>query len=325
MEFHLASSDISAIRFGISPGHELITALRVWVRPQDAPLQWSWARHVRPPEDLEAIRLMTLVSGVRGYMPDFLTATPVGEMTPEQELQRLAEVSDERLSYDLSKMVDRASGAEHEALRAMVADPDRTRGRILQAWAKVWEALLAPVWPQMTRLLRADIAARTRAVGDAGLAAMVDGLHSTVTWGGNAETIRVQLRYHGERVECAGTGVVLVPSVMTAGRGCAVITEPPAVPTIFYPALGIAEGWFRDEAESLRALGELLGPTRARLILELHTPRSTSQCAGIAAVALSTASHHLGVLRRAGLIDSRRQGGAVLHVRSPLGEALASR
>lgn len=59
------------------------------------------------------------------------------------------------------------------------------------------------------------------------------------------------------------------------------------------------------------------------MILELQQPLSTSECAEMTDLAVSTASHHLTVLRDVGLIDSRRSGVRVLHARTPLGEALA--
>lgn len=39
-------------------------------------------------------------------------------------------------------------------------------------------------------------------------------------------------------------------------------------------------------------------------------------------LAVSTASHHLAVLRASRLVDSRREGPRVVHARTPLGEAL---
>ena len=104
--------------------------------------------------------------------------------------------------------------------------------------------------------------------------------------------------------------------------GCNVLTEPPAQPTLFYPAHGVTATWARDASDATAALGALLGPARARILLEAHEPRTTSQIARDTAVALSTASHHLTVLRDAGLIASSRDGARVLHRRTPLGEAM---
>ncbi|MEV0900822.1 DUF5937 family protein [Actinoplanes sp. NPDC049802] len=320
VEFRLGSADISAIRFGISPGYELVHAVRVVLRPQVAPLHWGWFRTLREEPAGAAFRLMAMISGVDGYLPDFLTADPAGDMTPEEELERLRRIPDERVRSDLRKMVIRSSGARQRELREMAGDPGRARAAIVAAWQEVWETLLAPVWPQMLRLLRADVAVRARRIGEAGIAEMAATLHSSVTWHDGA--IRVGLGHYGNTVDCGGTGLVLVPSVM-ATRRCFVLDEAPTQPTIFYPAHGISESWHRPAPEVLGALTALLGAARARLVLGLQEPLSTSECAHVTELAVSTASHHLTVLRDAGLVDSRRAGGRVLHTRTPLGEALA--
>ena len=322
MEFHLGSSDISSVRFGTSPGHDLVHAVRALLRPPVVPLHWAWFRTLPPVTTSPAFRLLASVAGPRGYLPDFLTATPTGDMTPQEELARLRTVPAARLRADLHKMLARATGARHRQLRGMIEDPERSRERIAEAWEDAWEALLAPVWPQMLRLLRADIAVRARRSSDAGLAEMGATLHSTVSWEG--EVVRVAMTSHEEVVDCGGTGLVLVPSVTMPASGCAVLTERPAQPTIFYPVHGLSAAWFRSGDDAFAALSALLGQARAHLVLELQQPLSTSECAALMDVSLSTASHHLTVLREAGLIDSHRRGRSVLHTRTPLGEALAS-
>lgn len=142
MEFHLGSSDISSVRFGISPGHDLVHAVRARLRPPAVPLHWAWFRTLPPVTTTPAFRLLASVSGPRGYLPDFLTATPTGDMTPQEELARLRTVPAARLCADLHKMLDRATGARHRQLQAMIDDPERSRERIAEAWEEVWEALL---------------------------------------------------------------------------------------------------------------------------------------------------------------------------------------
>ena len=320
MEFRLGSADVSAIRFGISPGFELVHAVRNLLRPHLAPLHWGWFRSVPARPQSDGFRLMAVISGVDGYLPDFLTSTPSGDMTPGQELDRLRRVPDEQLRNDLRKMAIRSSGARQREIREMIDDPARARTAIVAAWQDVWETLLAPVWPQILRLLRADIGVRARRIADTGLADMIATLHSTVTW--HDEAVRVQLPHYGATVDCGGTGLVLVPSVMSTRR-CSVLDEPPPLPTIFYPAHGISETWHQSGTGILDALTALLGSARARLVLELQQPLSTTECAQLTGLAASTASHHLTVLRDAGLVDSRRAGARVLHTRTPLGEALA--
>ncbi|WP_157009021.1 ArsR/SmtB family transcription factor [Agromyces laixinhei] len=318
-DFQLAPDDISAIRFGISPGHELSHAVRVLLRPGEQPLQWGWLRSVQGRVPHQAFELMAVIIGEAGYFPDFLTTTPNWNLTPEDEAERLASVRPELLRADLTKMLARSTGARRVAIGRMIERPTKARGMIAEAWGEVWQAALAPVWPQLERLLRADIAVRARRMTSEGIAAMVAGLHESVDWQG--DVVRVRLRKHRELVDCRGSGLVLVPSVM-GGLGCSVLTEPPAQPTLFYPAQGVTETWAKDPAAASRSLGALISPARAGILLAAHDPRTTTQVAADSGLALSTASHHLSVLRESGLIASERRGARVLHVRTPLGEAL---
>ena len=69
MDFRLAADDISAIRFGISPGHELSHAVRVLQRPDDQPLQWGWLRGVRDDVPRDAFELMAVIIGADRVLP----------------------------------------------------------------------------------------------------------------------------------------------------------------------------------------------------------------------------------------------------------------
>lgn len=319
VEFRLAPGDISAIRFGVSPGHELCHAVRVLQRPEEHPLQWGWLRGVRAGVPRDAFALLAVLIGERGYFPDFFTTTPTWDLDPAAEAARLREIPDGPMTVDLRKMVVRSTGARQQAILRMLDDLPRARAMIADAWLELWAAVLAPVWTQLERILRADIAVRTRRIATDGIAGMVGDLHRTVEW--HEDAVRVELRLHSEVLDCRGSGIVLVPSVL-GGLGCSVLTEPPAQPTLFYPAQGVTERWATDATARADALGALLGPARAAILLGAHAPRTTSQVAADAGLAVSTASHHLTVLRDAGLVASRRDGVRMLHLRTPLGEAL---
>jgi DNA-binding transcriptional ArsR family regulator len=65
-------------------------------------------------------------------------------------------------------------------------------------------------------------------------------------------------------------------------------------------------------------LGALAAPERLRIIRALCTsPRNVSALADELKVTLSNASHHLTVLRRAGLVRGRKQGRFVLYSLAP--------
>lgn len=321
MDFVLAADDVRAIRFGISPGHELCHAIRVVQRPDLAPLQWGWLRAARSALPRDAVELLVLLIREDGYFPDFLTTTPAWDLTPAQEAERLRHIDDERFRIDMRKVLDRSGGARRVAVQRMLDHPERARAMIAEAWLRVWEAALAPVWPHLERLLRADIAVRSRRIAEAGIGAMIGTLHERVSWADGA--VRVRMRRWSEVVDCRGSGLVLVPSVMST-TGCSVLTEPPATPTLFYGAQGVTADWARRTEAPDSALAALLGPARARILLTAHAARTTTEVAADVGLALSTASHHLTVLRDAGLLLSERHGPRMLHRRSPLGEALVA-
>lgn len=320
VQFRLSPDDMSAIRFGISPGHELCHAVRVLANPQLHPLQWGWVRSARPGVPSPAFDLLRLVVGDDGYMPDFLTSTPTWDLTPALEYERLLAADPGPMIVDLGKRADRVTGSQRDALLALRADPARTRAIVAGAWQELWDAALGPHWRVIEQILHADIGARTRRAGSHGLGAMVDSINRSVSW--DTDAVHVQLAKHEEVLDCRGVGLVLVPSVMA--QRCAALTEPPAQPTLFYPSLGVTESWISSAAEVASSVTALLGDGRGRILLNLRQPLSTSETAAAAELAISTASHHLSVLRDARLISSRRVGPAVMHERTPLGEALVT-
>jgi DNA-binding transcriptional ArsR family regulator len=103
--------------------------------------------------------------------------------------------------------------------------------------------------------------------------------------------------------------------------GCAVLTEKPVQPTLFYPARGITESWARGHADAQRALAELMGEGRARVLGALDAPRTTTETAEHCGLAVSTTSRHLALLRNAGLVMTARRNPYAVHNRTALGDA----
>jgi DNA-binding transcriptional ArsR family regulator len=99
--------------------------------------------------------------------------------------------------------------------------------------------------------------------------------------------------------------------------------DPPARPTLVYPARAIAELWQPAPTRHSDALARLLGRTRAALLESLAEPTSTHTLARRHRLAPSTVSEHLAALHDARLVTRRRRRHAVLYQQTPLGTELA--
>ena len=151
VEFRLAPGDVSAIRFGVSPGHELCHAVRILQRPADQPLQWGWLRRVRDAVPREAFELFAVIVRDRGYFPDFLTSTPTWDLEPVDEVERLREVPDELMRVDLGKVLVRSEGARRDAVQRMLDDLPRARAMIARSCGSTSTAYSAPARSRRSR------------------------------------------------------------------------------------------------------------------------------------------------------------------------------
>jgi DNA-binding MarR family transcriptional regulator len=86
-----------------------------------------------------------------------------------------------------------------------------------------------------------------------------------------------------------------------------------------YPALALAPNVSAPSGAD--PLGRLLGTTRAVVLRRLAEPgRHTTTALGRhAGISTSSASEHAATLRAAGLVNSDRAGGAIVHQLTPLG------
>jgi DNA-binding transcriptional ArsR family regulator len=101
--------------------------------------------------------------------------------------------------------------------------------------------------------------------------------------------------------------------------------EDPWPRTLVYPARGTAALWGEQATvPQPDALTALVGRARARLLLALDAPASTSHLARSLAMAPGAVGDHLAILRGAGLLVRARSGRSVLYRRTPLGEALVA-
>jgi DNA-binding transcriptional ArsR family regulator len=210
----------------------------------------------------------------------------------------------------------RGPGPPPAWLRALAEGGQAELEIVVRALRDFYLACVAPYWPRIVAMFRADIADRIGILATGGLAEVLGTLHETLTWRGSS------LERAWRTGECSldGHGVQLLPSGLwtgpplfsdhppQAGGNALVYAARPAVPL--------------DEPSRLRDLAGLLGHTRAAVLHALRTPRSTAELAACVGTSAPSASEHATALRASGLVQTVRRGRGVNHSLTPLGRSL---
>ena len=316
LTFRFGAEDLLRTRFAISPLEELGRALRI-VRSAEPPLAHAgWARHARrrvgDDLDLEAWSTI-LVAGP--YTPDFL-APPPRVQIPDvaAELERVRSTPPRTVARELGWCFPRGVPA---TVRPLIDDHPRALHALVDTMGELWRRLLEPDWPRIRALLESDIHHRAQALTAAGPLEVFGDIDRQVRWRDGALLVE---RTYEQVVELAGRGLLLMPIAFLSDVGT--LWDPPWQPAVLYRPRGVGTLWAPAAAQDGSALGDLIGARRARPLLALDTPSATIELAARLGASAAGVSEHLGVLSRAGLVDSRRAGRRVLYARTALGDAL---
>ncbi|MGW7007790.1 helix-turn-helix domain-containing protein [Streptomyces sp. NPDC054933] len=320
MRIDLDARALGHVRFALSPLHTLTEALLL-MRGAADPGRSGVARHVA--ETLRARRLVLLAAlfgETSDYIPDFVTPRPVSyEECVDSELHRIAAARPERVRQEIALLIHGGPGIRglgdspvpRPLLRALHRGERVLAEQVAAELAELWQTAVHPHWPGLRARMEADIAHRAQLIARQGMVSMLVGLHPWIEWGGH------QVRLAGPaRTEVRGaTGLLLVPRVF--GTNLITISgfrdrRDRRQPLLMYPALPVPDTP-RPAAPSAH---ELLGTTRAMLLADVSTPRSTAQLAGRHGLSRSTVSYHLGVLHRGGLVTKTRDARRVLYQRT---------
>ncbi|AYL36609.1 ArsR/SmtB family transcription factor [Streptomyces fungicidicus] len=313
--WQISADTLAGSRFVLSPLAETFAALRLLesARPSH-PGEREWlAAHLPAHRARLAADPVTalLVRSALGtvWIADFLTGAPRGGETFEEEVERVRAVppATARAHLRVSLRGPLPALLEREDL------PDRAAGLL----TGVWREAVSPYWARRRRILQADVLARVAQVGRGGWATVLDALGPGTRWLGEN---RFQVNAHElPPREISGAELLFVP-VTTQGVGW-VSWEGTARYAVVYPCTGALAG---VPAAVPASLGALLGDARARVLVLLGSPMSTSHLVAVTGQRLGSVGRHLRVLRDAGLVErAGRAGRSVLYARTPAGEVLA--
>jgi DNA-binding transcriptional ArsR family regulator len=207
-----------------------------------------------------------------------------------------------------------------------VADADGpARRELAGAVLAAHRALVEPYWTRVQACLHADQVARRRTLASVGPERLLASIQSQmIRW--RPPVLELLLPCELD-VHLDGRGLTIVPS-MFIGAFPSLHTNPndeSAPPMIVLPAIDGPDRrddlWNRPPARG-PALAALFGRNRAAVLSAVAEGCTTTELANRVGISLASASQHASVLRNAGLVITRRQGGAVLHVLTPLGVEL---
>ncbi|MFE0641959.1 DUF5937 family protein [Streptomyces sp. NPDC058877] len=324
----------AGLRFAASPLAELTAMLHVLAEPGHHPQLADWAGDVwagLPPELAE--RLWEAEFLWRSSRADFLVpAHP--RQTLAEELDDVDRMGDD--AYVTSALITtcgsnrvrfgspspladaaareraldlaQARGARQEAFaERLLAEPAVMRARVRQTLELCAGAFFDAAWTKVAVALATDLRLKNDLLKRQGTEAALASVSGAVSLTPDGSHIVVD-KLQDHATSARDTGVTFLPSVF--GRPHLVVVRAPGwQPVVQYP---VAEAEPSEpvplETVTLR-LEALAHPVRLRLLRTLaRGPHTTSELAHAWELSPPEVSRHLAVLRRAGLLTTRRQG-----------------
>ncbi|MFD7549013.1 ArsR/SmtB family transcription factor [Streptomyces sp. NPDC059578] len=313
---HFTADDLTRVRFAPrpSPVPELHAALLMLGSRDEELLFGRWRN-----------RLRRTLPGA---------AEPLADLAPNGRAPRfldvLGDTLDEGIALIRSARPESVRSGIEQAYGRRAAPPwlRALHGGDTDAW-RTWDraqraahgTVLAPVWPLVQDLHRAEFTRFALAVAAHGLGVALIDLAPGSRWRDGVWEWPPSDVPGVRDVRLDGRGLVLRPTFHWR-RGPLVQGLPDRPTALAYPAgrgLPPAPGAVGSPAEPLAGV---LGRTRLALLRALAEPSTNTALARRVGVSDATASAHASALRAAGLLTTTRTGRSVSHVRTPLAELL---
>ncbi|MDQ3789157.1 MAG: DUF5937 family protein, partial [Actinomycetota bacterium] len=277
LRFVVGRDDLLNSRFALSPVTELENVLRKLSGRKRTPLPSAWSARLTPA--FQRLRRETALDALLAlqserYGAAFVVQPPTSmAQTIEDDLAALRATPLAQARKEIADCLARRPTSDPRVLAVL---EDRNVSPILaDALEAAWHELIAPDWPALRAVLERDVVYRAGLLSTGGWQAAFAGLHKRLAWrDGALELSRfVDATYHLD-----GAGLLLVPAVFV-WPNIGAYTDPPWPTALVYPARGTAALWEPGPATPADALASLLGRSRARLLVALSDPASTTQLA----------------------------------------------
>jgi DNA-binding transcriptional ArsR family regulator len=341
IEIKLHSSFRNKLSFTYSPLHECLMSLHVLSNPKHHPAHLKWAIETkrRLPGPLAA----TLRELGRGFR-EFLMLADVPEVEPEadfqtcdDELARIEAMTPETFAVrtmrslagreatlralasvgDRDKLmarIDSHTDAERSAISKLLSDPARVRARLLGALHAYWERAFAAKFAEIEPLLIQDITEKGWQLEREGPVSLVCSLSDRVSYDSARDSLvihkEVEASLDMEQMQAFSLG----PSYYVSPH--LIVDVDPTHFVLYYNILA-SDPSARPgiPPEALRVVLKALSNETRLNILRLLTEDtySTQELAQRLHFTEPTISHHLSVLKHAGLIQGHNEGYYILY------------
>ncbi|RLK54645.1 ArsR/SmtB family transcription factor [Actinokineospora cianjurensis] len=303
---HLDATVLNKVRLATSPAAEAMAWLFLTVNQLHHPVfgkPGAAARFAMRDPDVRLVA-STLPSNAE-YKPDLLTPIPP-LVPPDQVWPAQLEAMAATTAEDAASQVALLAAPSEEVMAA--AEAGTLASRFASGMSRFWTVAMADSWPGLKERLDADITARARVMATGGIGALLTSLHGDITWDGS--TLRIITPWHqdGRPGDLTVTPVALTWPRFYIQLGDAVNS------VLYYPPQGLSA-----PSADPAAMAKLLGQTRAALLRDLETPRTTTDLAKRHGLAPATVSYHLSVLHSSGLISKARTKREVRYQRNDQG------
>jgi DNA-binding transcriptional ArsR family regulator len=187
------------------------------------------------------------------------------------------------------------------------------------------QAAILPYWRQARSRLEAQRDIRATIAIDKGVESLLMSLHPAASW----RPPVLEVAGEADRdVYLDGRGLLLCPALFLDDRTCVLIEskrdlgQPVLAFPVRFPSIDDRVAASDIEILDDRALGALVGHTRAAALQALADSCTTGELSDRLGISLAGASKHATVLREAGLVTTARHRNTALHTLTPLGIAL---
>lgn len=328
IRIRLSVADLNGTSFAYSPVAEMTSSLWMLASGAVPPIHQAWYDEIRPKLGRLDWPVLRAVAPYRHELPVFLFPPTNGvQTTADKQLGTVADVPHDLMRSELECTWN--GGPMPDAARSLIAAGHAGPRRVAEALWDYWAVALEPHWARIRAVMDDDVGYRSAAMVDAGMSGVLAGLDPKFRFEG--ETILIDKPEDGT-VSLNGAGLRLIPSVFV-DRGPVYAGPLPGrvdntrdveqEPSVAYPSRRLIGVWQSDaECDEVSALAALIGRSRAAMLLRLGLPRATSGLAQELGLSQAAANQHLTLLRRSGLLSSRRSGRFVLYQRTAMADEL---